>query len=66
MDKKIEKIHHCFYCGEETEDWDELSNGRIIYVCGDNLCQRELREINREIDAEAIDRADEDGYSKYY
>lgn len=64
--KKI-KIHHCFNCGQETEDWEELPNGRSkLYVCGESQCQRELSQVYREIESEARQSAEDDSYSRYY
>lgn len=63
-DKK--RIHHCFNCGEETEDYDELPNGKRIYICSSQKCAREFIEECRAMEAEARDRADNDGYSQYY
>ena len=60
------KVHYCFNCGEETEEWDELPNGRKIYCCGSSKCVRELREEVKAMQLEARDRAEEDGYSAYY
>lgn len=60
------KIHHCFNCGEETEDYDELPNGQKLWVCNSSACTKELRSTAAQIDEEVRDRAREDGYSRYY
>lgn len=61
-----EKKHHCFNCGEETEDYDELPNGKRIWVCNNSKCEKELRDTVREMESEARGRAQEDGYQRYY
>lgn len=60
------KIHHCFNCGEETEDSDDLPNGRTLYICGRSACIREFRDACSEIENEARNNAEEDGFSRYY
>lgn len=60
------KIHHCFNCGEETEDYEELPNGQKFWCCNEKECNRELRQVSREIEAEARERAEMDKYHKYY
>ncbi len=65
MSEKI-KIHHCDICGEETEDYDHLPNGKKIYICGSVGCGKDFIQTAREMESEARDNAREDGYSKYY
>lgn len=60
------KIHHCFNCGEETEDYDEMPNGSKLWCCGRSECAKELRLTASEIEAEARDRAEQDNYRQYY
>lgn len=66
MTDKKPQTHHCYHCGEETEDWDKLPNGRKLYICGRSACIRDFQETCREVEAEAQSRADDDNYSRYY
>jgi hypothetical protein len=63
---KPKKKHYCFNCGEETDDYEGLPNGRNVYICDSNECYKELRETCREMEQEARRNAEEDGYSAYY
>lgn len=55
----------CFNCGAQTEDWDELPNGKKVYICHDNSCTKELRDTCREVESDMIQRAEEDNYDRY-
>jgi hypothetical protein len=59
------KIHHCEYCGAETEDFDEAPNGRKVYVCGSSKCGKELQADYQYMQDERRHRAEEDEYSRY-
>lgn len=58
-------IHHCEYCGEETEDWDEAPNGRKVYICSSSKCARELQADYQYMEDEKRQRAEEDNYDRY-
>lgn len=66
MVENKKRINHCFNCGEETEDYEEMPNGRRVFVCASGKCERELRDEIRAMEDETRGRANEDGYSRYY
>lgn len=59
-------VHHCFNCSEETDDYEEMPNGRKVWCCGSSACEKELRSELRGMEQEARYRAENDGYSQYY
>lgn len=65
MENKNDKVHHCFNCGEETEDWDELPNYQKLYICGKKECAMEFNQACQEVEADIQDRAREDNYGRY-
>jgi hypothetical protein len=54
---------HCEYCGEPL-GYDRRAGDPPDH-CGKPECAREVRDMERQADAEARERAEEDGYSLY-
>jgi hypothetical protein len=59
----MKRMQHCFYCGENLGvfevEYDELP------TCGKQECEREARYEYQARDADARERAEEDGYDRY-
>lgn len=60
------KIHYCFNCGQETDNYESLPNGKDVWICDSSACYKELREEARAMESEARSRAEEDNYDRYY
>lgn len=58
-----EKLQHCFNCGEECGVFD--NHWRDLVTCGKRECEQEARYQYQCNDAEARERAEEDGYERY-
>ncbi len=65
MENKPKKIHYCFNCGAETDNREDLPNGREISVCHDPECQKEHKYQYQSMEADMRDAAREDNYSRY-
>lgn len=58
------KVSHCEYCGEDLGREVERWAGEIV-VCGKPECTRYERDVYREREADARERAEADDYSAY-
>ena len=54
----------CFYCGDPTEEWEEIGNARI-YWCGCRDGAKELRNMYDEMKEDTRNKAEKDGYERY-
>jgi hypothetical protein len=52
----MKKMQHCFYCGEELGEYDNL--GERYETCGKQECNREARNAENEERAEAHEQLD--------
>lgn len=57
------KRQHCEYCGEYLGEYP--STYGVHESCGAIECEREIRSMEREAEAEREERAREDGYERY-
>lgn len=55
---------YCFYCGEATENDEDIGNN-TIYCCDKSECRHELKRERESERDEKIRRAEEDDYSRY-
>lgn len=59
----VAKMQHCFNCGEECGVFE--NHWRALVTCGKVECQREERYQYQCDEAEARERAENDGYERY-
>jgi len=57
------KMQHCFNCGAECGVFDNYY--RDLVTCGQRECEREARYQYQCDEADARDRAEQDGYERY-
>ena len=58
------RTHNCDWCGADLGPGGEHDT-REPEACSDRDCQREVRNLYREMEAEREDRAREDNYERY-
>ncbi len=57
------KRQHCEWCGEFLGEYP--STYGVPESCGSAECEREIRQMEREREAEIEERAREDGFERY-
>lgn len=57
--------NHCDACGAFIDGMPKRHRWDGPQSCGEPACERECRDLAREEDAEAEERAREDGYDRY-
>lgn len=57
------KVSHCEYCGEDIPEVQKYPGD--VVVCGKRECTQYEREVYRERDADARERAEADDYNAY-
>ena len=57
--------HYCFNCGELLGEFTVKQSQRDFDVCSSPECGREQRYAFQEIEAQAREDAEADGYSRY-
>lgn len=58
-----ERKQHCAYCGKDLGVY--YSPNLNEESCGAKECEREIRYMNRQAEAEIRERAEADDYSRY-
>lgn len=57
------KRQHCAWCGEFLGEY--ASTYGVVESCGSPTCEREIRNMEREEEAEREDRASSDDFERY-
>lgn len=61
MTEKKEKLGRCKFCGELTTFRYDFR----FYVCDSDQCNKDLEELERELDERAREAAQEDDFALY-
>ena len=64
--KTNNEVHHCFNCGEESENYKVYPNGKKIWFCDLDKCSIVLNSLLKIMKFQAIQKAEEDNYREYY